>query len=415
MCIESSFFIDFSLHTYIYLLKYRIIFNVFEVNQLTDYMVDLLMRLVAIDTNSYERKNYDVIVDLVGKEANQIGCIVERVVDNKGVPHLIINLPNAPKKAKKIVFLAHYDVVPPGDGWEFDPFKPFVKDGKVFGRGASDDKSGIAAGLTAFKEIIEEGLKPSNNPVLIVSGGEETGESVEFYRSIMADIGVVLDTGPEGLSIGASGVARVKVIVKGKQAHSAYPFKGRNAIYLASKLLSFLEDFGKRLELEVRSSYRASSYYDRLPARLSVTMIKGGVAANIIPDKCELLIDRRTIPEEKAEDAARTLEKKIYEFARTNNIEVDVEARGLLDAWVTKDERVINKFREILREVTGKNPDIVVELGGTDGCHLIERMPVIQFGALRDDNNIHGKNEFVYIDDLILVKNFIKKVVTTSF
>ncbi len=373
------------------------------------------MKLVSIDTNSYERKNYDVIVNLVEEEARKIGCVIERVVDNKGIPHLIITLPNAPKDAKKIVFLAHYDVVPAGDGWDFDPFKPFIKDGKVYGRGASDDKSGIAAGLAAFKEIIEENIKPRINPVLIVSGGEETGESVDFYRSITGDIGVVLDTGPEGLSIGASGVARIKVKVKGKQAHSAYPYKGRNAIYLTSKLISYLEELGSRLEKEIKSSYNAPSYYDKLPARMSVTMIKSGIAPNVIPDECELLIDRRTIPEESAEKAAEMLKEEIINFAKRNNFEVEVDAKGLMDAWVTTDERVINKFREILKEITGKEPKIFVELGGTDGCHLIDRMPVIQFGALREDNNIHGKNEFVHIDDLLLVKEFIKKTVSTEF
>jgi len=376
--------------------------------------VDLLLRLVEIDTNSYERKNYDRIVNLVENEAKKIGCRVEKVIDKKGIPHLIITLPNAPKEAKKIVFLAHYDVVPAGEGWDFDPFKPFIKDGRVYGRGASDDKSGIAAGLAAFKEIIEERITPRNNPVLIVSGGEETGESVEFYRSISGDIAVVLDTGPEGLSIGASGVARIRVVVKGKQAHSAYPFKGVNAIYLASKLISYLEELGTKLEREIKSKYNAPVHYDKLPARMSVTMIKGGIAANIIPDKCEILIDRRTIPEEKASDAAESLKKAIIEFAEKNGIEIEIDAKGLLDAWVTSDESIINKFRAILRDVIGQEPKIFVELGGTDGCHLIDRMPVIQFGALREDNNIHGKNEFVYIDDLILVKRFIKKVVSTN-
>lgn len=381
---------------------------------MNEYIVDLLLRLVEIDTNSYERKNYDKIVDLIESEAKKIGCSVEKVIDKKGIPHLLITLPNTPKEAKKIVFLAHYDVVPAGEGWDFDPFKPFVKNGRVYGRGASDDKSGIAAGLAAFKEIIEEGIVPKINPVLIVSGGEETGESVEFYKSISGDVAVVLDTSPEGLSIGASGVARVKVTVKGKQAHSAYPFKGVNAIYLASKLINYLEELGARLEKEIKSKYNAPVHYDKLPARMSVTMIKGGIAANIIPDKCEILIDRRTIPEESSWEAAETLEQEIIKFARNNGIDIDIDAKGLLDGWVTTDESIIKKFKEILRGLIGRDPKIFVELGGTDGCHLIDRMPVVQFGALREDNNIHGKNEFVYIEDLILVKRFIKKTISTS-
>ncbi len=378
-------------------------------------MVDLLMRLVRIDTNSYERKNYDEITKLISEEAKRIGCIVERIVDNKGIPHLKIMLPNAPMDAKKVIFLTHYDVVPAGEGWDFDPFEPFVRDGKVFGRGASDDKSGIVATLAAYKEILERQLIPQIYPILIVAGGEETGEGADFFKSIQGDIGVVLDVGPEGLSIGASGVVRAKIKVYGVQTHSAYPFKGKNAIYLAMKIIAFLEALGEKLIKEVRSKYSAPEGYDRLPARLNVTMIKGGVAPNIIPGECEILVDRRTIPEENADKVAVELKDLIEKFAMENEINVDVEAYKLADAWVTQDEGVIRKFQEILRDITGIKPRLVVELGGTDGIHLIDRMPVIQFGALRGDNNIHGKNEFVHIDDLELVKKFVEKVILTKF
>jgi len=378
-----------------------------------DYMIDLLKKFVSIDTTSTERKNYDKITELIKEEAKKIGCNVEKVVDEKGIPHLKITLPNAPVDRKKVIFLTHYDVVPPGEGWSFDPFKPFVKDGKVYGRGVSDDKSSIAAALTAFKEMLEEKLEPKIYPVLIVSGGEETGESEEFYKSITGDIGVVLDSGPEGLSIGASGIARVTVLVKGEQAHSAYPFKGKNAIYLAAKIVSFVEKLGKELEKTVVSKHEAPEYYEKLPARANVTIIESGVAPNIIPGECKLIIDRRTIPEEKAEDAALDLKRKIEEFAKENNIEVKIDAKGLMDSWVTTDEEVIEKFKHILKEVTGEEPKTIVELGGTDGVHLIDRMPVIQFGALRGDNNIHGLNEFVYIKDLTLVKEFVKKTILT--
>ena len=378
-------------------------------------MVDLLMRLVRIDTNSYERKNYDEITKLISEEARRIGCIVERIVDNKGIPHLKIMLPNAPMDAKKVIFLTHYDVVPAGEGWDFDPFEPFVRDGKVFGRGASDDKSGIVATLAAYKEILERQLIPQIYPILIVAGGEETGEGADFFKSIQGDIGVVLDVGPEGLSIGASGVVRAKIKVYGVQTHSAYPFKGKNAIYLAMKIIAFLEALGEKLIKEVRSKYSAPEGYDRLPARLNVTMIKGGVAPNIIPGECEILVDRRTIPEENADKVAVELKDLIEKFAMENEINVDVEAYKLADAWVTQDEGVIRKFQEILRDITGIKPRLVVELGGTDGIHLIDRMPVIQFGALRGDNNIHGKNEFVHIDDLELVKKFVEKVILTKF
>ena len=378
-----------------------------------EYECDLLCRLVAINTDSTQRKNYDEITDLLIGEAEKIGLKAEKIVDEKGIPHVMITFHRVPE-AKKVVFLTHYDVVPAGEGWEFDPFKPFIKDGKLFGRGAADDKSNIVAALAAFKEVLEEKLPVKVNPVLIVAGGEETGEGESFFRKIDGDICVVLDSGCEGLSIGASGVARLNVKVLGKQAHSAYPFRGENAIYQASKIIAFIEKIAKETEKRVISRFYAPTYYEYVPRRISVTMINGGVAANIIPAECNLLVDVRTIPEEKAEKAAEELRKTIEDYAEKNGIKVEVEAKAFMDGWYTTDEKIIEKFREILEEVLGRKVKVVVELGGTDGVFMIDRMPVIQFGTMRDENNIHGKNEFVYLEDIEKVKKFVKTIITSD-
>ena len=377
------------------------------------YECDLLCRLVAVDTDSTQRKNYDKITDMLIGEAERIGLKAEKIVDEKGIPHVMITFHKVPE-AKKVVFLTHYDVVPAGEGWEFDPFKPFIKDGKLFGRGAADDKSNIVAALAAFKEVLEEKLPVKVNPVLIVAGGEETGEGESFFRKIDGDICVVLDSGCEGLSIGASGVARLNVKVLGKQAHSAYPFRGENAIYQASKIIAFIEKIAKETEKRVISRFYAPTYYEYVPRRISVTMIDGGVAANIIPAECNLLVDVRTIPEEKAEKAAEELRKIIEDYAEKNGIKVEVEAKAFMDGWYTTDEKIIEKFREILEEVLGRKVKVVVELGGTDGVFMIDRMPVIQFGTMRDENNIHGKNEFVYLEDIEKVKKFVKTIITSD-
>lgn len=85
----------------------------------------------------------------------------------------------------------------------------------------------------------------------------------------------------------------------------------------------------------------------------------------------------------------------------------------MTNGWFTADDKLIEKLRKILEEVTGRALKIGVELGGTDGRYLIQRMPVIQFGTIRGDTNFHGKNEFVYVEDIKVLKNFVKKIITT--
>jgi succinyl-diaminopimelate desuccinylase len=379
------------------------------------YESKLLLKLVAIDTSMDKRKNCFKIAGLIVREAKKAGLSAEKVVTQDGIPHVIITFPNAPKNGKKIIFLTHYDVVPAGEGWEFEPFNPFIMEGKLFGRGAADDKSNIVATVGAFKEALIEELRLKVNPILIIRGGEESGQSAEIFRKLDGDICVVLDAGCETLSIGASGFVRVSVKVKGKQAHSAYPYKGQNAIYGAARIVSFIEDWGKELERNTLSRFYASTHYNRLPARMSVTVIKGGIAENIIPEECEIIIDRRTIPEENVYEVAREIKTKIEQFAKEHGINADVRVKSCKDAWCTNDEEVVAKFKNILARITGKQMKLSVELGGTDGAFVIGKMPVIQYGTMRDDNNIHGKNEFVYLEDLGLIKKFVKEIITTSF
>ncbi|MBX5321751.1 MAG: ArgE/DapE family deacylase [Candidatus Bathyarchaeota archaeon] len=376
--------------------------------------IDLLSKLVAIDTTSTERKGYEKIANLLVKEAQSLGLKAEKIVDAKGIPQILITIPNAPKKAKKVVFITHYDVVPVGEGWDFNPFKPFVKDSKLYGRGAADNKSNIAAAIIAFSEAVKEKLPLKIHPVLAVAGGEETGESEEFFKAIKGDLAIVLDVGCESISIGASGSARLTVKVKGKQAHSAYPYKGVNAIYEAAKIIEFIKQKGKEFEKTVLSKFPAPTNYERLPRRMNVTMISSGIAANIIPGECTLTIDIRTIPEEKAEKVAEETKRMLESFAKENSIDIEVQIKSSSNGWYTTNQEAVDKVKEIAEEAAGKPLKISAELGGTDGRYLIERMPVIQYGTLREDTNFHGKNEFVHLADVKTVKAFVKKLLTAQ-
>jgi len=380
----------------------------------TKYEWGLLMRLVALDTTSEERRNFDVMANLLVEEAKKIGLSADCVVDENGIPHVVVSLPDAPKMGKKILFVTHYDVVPAGEGWDFDPFKPFIKEGKLFGRGSADDKSNIAAAFAAFKEILDERLPVENNSVLVIAGGEETGHGASFFQRLEGDIGVILDSGCAGLSIGASGVVRLKVKVLGKQAHSAYPFLGRNSIYDAAKIILFVEQFSREIEKRVLSKFNAPSNYDKAPRRINITMINAGVAPNTIPAECTLTIDMRTIPEEDVDAAAMEVKEAIERYAKENDVNVIVEVGEKMKGWYTTDRNVIKFFQRILEEITGKKAKVVVELGATDGIFFIDRMPVIQFGTMRDENNVHGKNEFVYLEDVELVKEFVKRTITSK-
>ncbi len=364
--------------------------------------VDLLKQLVSIPS---EPDNPDAKRDaakLIVSAAEERGLRAEYVEDSKGIPNVIVRHPNG--KGKRVVLLVHHDVVPAGDGWDFDPYKPFVKEGKLFGRGAADNKADIVAALDAMAAVKD----PAVDPILVSVGAEETGESEEFMRQIDGDIVIVLDSGPY-VSIGASGVLRINLKVFGKQAHSAYPFLGENAIYRAARILRFLEDLGNVAEKTFVSKYRAPEHYDGVPLRLNATMMSAGVAGNVIPDVVDVLIDVRTVPEYDNDFAWRWIAENLLSFAERKGIRISLERQALMHPWVSEGPHA-ERFAKIVESVTGEKQDVFVELGGTDGVHFADRMPVVQFGPMRPENNIHGKNEFVYLRDVEMVQRVVERL-----
>ncbi len=357
-----------------------------------------MKRLVSLDTS--QGKNRKEAAELILKAAKERGLDGKIMVDEKGIPNVVIE---GKGSGKTLLLVTHYDVVPAGGNWDFDPFKPFVKDGKLFGRGAADDKAAIVAALDAMAEVEGKVF-----PILVVVGGEETGESEAFMKSLQGDIALILDSGPYP-SIGASGVLKYTIKVKGKQCHSAYPFLGRNAVWDMARLLIMLEEFAKFAEEKFVSQYRAPEHYDRIPVRAAATVVKAGSAWNIIPGEAEVAFSIRTVPGWENDILNQLFQELLSEFCQKSGIEVDITRDFEMKPWVSEGEHV-EKFVKILQEVTGKKMEPVVELGGTDGVHFVDRMPVIQFGPMRPENNIHGINEFVYITDIQLVEDVVKKV-----
>ena len=368
--------------------------------------IELLKRLVAIPSEPDNLEAKREAANLIVSAAEERGLRAEYVEDSKGIPNVVVRHPHG--KGKKVVLLVHHDVVPAGDGWDFDPYKPVVKDGKLFGRGAADNKADIVAALDAMAAV----QNPAVDPVLVSVGAEETGESEEFMKSIDGDIVIVLDSGPY-VSIGASGVLRVNLKVFGKQAHSAYPFLGENAIYNAAKVLQFLDHLGHVAERTFVSRYKAPEHYDGVPLRLNATMISAGIAGNVIPDVVDILVDVRTIPECDNDCAWQWIAENLLSFAEKNNIRISVEKNVLMRPWVSEGDHA-KRFAEIVQRVTGEPQDVFVELGGTDGVHFADRMPVVQFGPMRPENNIHGKNEFVYLKDVEMVQRVVEELLRSG-
>lgn len=380
----------------------------------------------AYQGNKIVRKNYREVVTLIEQTATQLGLSVTRVDLLGGeIPTLIIGLKDSPTSKPSIAFVTHYDVVPAKgpwivDGQALDPYEPIVKEGKVYGRGAADDKSAIAAVLNGLLALEGSKEKLRYNPVLIVTGDEEvggTGVKALLEQGYKWDKVVIVDSGSEFVSTGASGVVHGWIKVKGKSGHAGYPHASRNAVEDLIRLLNELQDFKSFRHGKIsRLPSPPGSPVPRVWGRFSVTVVKLPESEpekhNRIPGEAWAGFDMRLLPEEKIEEALNELYSFFSAAVSRLGVNASLEIISAQPGWYAKDNLFVNEVLEAAKQAYKKvgfpgEPKLVAELGGNDGTHFdLFGMDVVAFGTIREGTNIHSEGEFVYIEDIFMFRNF---------
>ncbi len=372
--------------------------------------------MVEIDTDAVTKKGYDECASIIAEEARDNSLDVE-IIDGERVakdglprPNVIVTLDTGSDVT--LLVESHFDIVPPGPNWSYPPFGLTIKDGKAYGRGTADNKSGIAAAMGALLLLRKE-KNLDINLKLIAGVDEEIGGEygVDYVLSdygLKGDAGLVVDAGPERLYLGASGIIWGKVTVEGKQGHAGYPFKAKNAIEEAVKLVSELEDYRNVVERR-ESSLKAPPDAPRefVWGRFTITMIKGGEKENVIPGTCEIRFDRRLLPEESVEEAEKELKDFFARSLEKAACKASLETIHKLPGYYTpKDHIFVRTVAENIEKTLGECPAFAGELGGNDGSFFAKNgIPVVCFGTIRADTSYHGVNEFVYLDDLKNVRD----------
>jgi len=374
------------------------------------YEIDFLSKMVEIDTESVSKKGYDKCARVIVEEAERNSLEVEIVNGEKGAkdglsrPNVIVTLDAGSDVT--LLLESHFDVVPPGPNWTYPPFKLTVEDGKAYGRGASDNKSGIAAAIGAMRKLKKEKL--DINLKLVAGVDEEIGGryGVDYVLSdhgLKGDATLIVDSGPERLYLGASGIIWGKITVEGKQGHAGYPFKAKNAIEEALKLLAALEPYKKTVEKKESTLHTPPEAPRKFVwGRYTVTMIKGGEKENVIPGTCEVRFDRRLLPEEPVDKAEKELRDFFKKAVEKTGCKASLEITNKQQGYHTpKDLVFVQTVSENIKKTLGESLPFAAELGGNDGSFFAKNgIPVVCHGPIRSDTRYHGVDEFVYIEDI---------------
>ena len=221
------------------------------------------------------------------------GATVERQEVLPGRSNIVARIPGRDSGAAAFAMVAHMDTVPIGEGWTHDPFGAEIADGNLYGRGACDVKSGLAAAMTAFAGAARSGAPPARDILLCATVDEEgshmRGVNALVDGGILDRDSLVVATEPSDLAVVVShkGLLWLEVSVTGKLAHAGNPQVGVDAIRAAAEFVTRFHDAiaGLPHRHEVQG-----------PPTATFSRVSGGIKTNVVPDAARLEVDIRLPP-----------------------------------------------------------------------------------------------------------------------
>jgi succinyl-diaminopimelate desuccinylase len=309
-----------------------------------------------------------------------------------------------------LAFAGHTDVVPPGplDKWHSDPFTPEIRDGNLFGRGAADMKSSIAAMVTACERFVTQNAQHQGSIALLITSDEEgiaTNGTVKVIEALearaekidwaligepssLARVGDVVKNGRRG-SIGA------KLVIHGVQGHVAYPHKVDNPIHRAMPALHDLA----RHEWD-----QGNSFFP--PTSLQISNINSGTGAhNVVPGHAEVMFNLRYSTEIDA--------KQIMETTRVildkHELEYDINWSVSGYPFLTPEGELVEAAQQAIKQHTGLTSALETTGGTSDGRFIAPTgAQVLELGPVNE--SIHKLNEHVNIEELDLLSDIYQSI-----
>ena len=299
-----------------------------------------------------------------------------------------------------VCFAGHTDVVPTGplERWDTDPFAPALRDGFLYGRGAADMKSSLAAFVTAIEGFVAERPAAPGSIALLITSDEEgpsTDGTVKIVERMAArgerlDYCIVgepssVDVLGDMIKNGRRGTLSGTLVVKGVQGHIAYPHLARNPIHLVAPVIA---------ELAATEWDRGNAYFP--PTTWQCSNIHAGTGAtNVIPGTLELLFNFRYSTQSSTESLLARLEEVLVR----HGVEYDVSITAHGAPFLTPRGRLVDAATQAIRDVTGRVPRLSCEGGTSDGRYIARICPeVVEIGPV--NATIHKLDERVALADL---------------
>ncbi|GAB6044973.1 succinyl-diaminopimelate desuccinylase [Caminibacter profundus] len=307
-------------------------------------------------------------------------------------------------EGEHLCFGGHIDVVPPGNGWQTNPFNPTEKDGFIYARGTQDMKSGLAAFLWAMKNA-----KNFNGTLSALITSDEEGDAIWGTRymleilkdkNLLPDFAIVAEPTCEevfgdAIKIGRRGSINGYLTLKGLQGHAAYPEKSINPIHQIAKILPNIAG----INLDNGDEYFA-------PSKLVITDIRAGMkVTNVTPGELQMMFNVRNNTQTNIEKIKKYIEENF------KNLKYSLELKQSAEPFITDpNTKVVKALDKAIKKITGITPKHSTA-GGTSDARFFAKydIKVVEFGVKND--TIHAPNERTSKDEVDKLSKIFKNII----
>jgi succinyl-diaminopimelate desuccinylase len=314
-------------------------------------------------------------------------------------------------------FNGHTDVVPVGDesAWTHPPFGAEIVDGILYGRGATDMKSGVAAFVAAAIDLVQE--SPPDGAILIAITGDEEGDAqdgtlalLDHMEAAEEKMSVCLVGEPtcqermgEMIKIGRRGSMTAWFTVTGQQGHSAYPHRAKNPLPAMMRLMD---------RLASRELDRGTEHFD--PSTLAVvTVDTGNPANNVIPAKCSGAVNIRFNDTHTGASLSDWLRTEAATVAEAFGVEIKVKIRISGESFLTPPGELSALVADAVEAVIGVVPELSTTGGTSDARFIKDHCPVVEFGLV--GQSMHQVDEHVAVEHVEQLKAIYARVLRSYF
>lgn len=321
------------------------------------------------------------------------------------------------KNGRTFGFNGHTDVVPVGDvsAWSVDPFGAEVKDGFLYGRGATDMKSGVAAFVAAAIDFTTH--TPPDGSVIITITGDEEGDAVDGTTAIldwMKQHGQTMDhclvgepTSPnhmgEMMKIGRRGSLTAFISIQGVQGHSAYPHRANNPVSAMVQLMSALE----AVPLD-----NGTEHFDQ--STLAITTIDvGNPATNVIPETCHATVNIRFNDEHSGQSLTNWLKSHVDVVANNTKTHIRMNVKISGESFITPPGELSDLISKSVEAELGVKPELSTTGGTSDARFIKDVCPVTEFGLV--GKTMHAVDERVEIEHIHQLKRIYSRILQQYF